>query len=205
MPHVEEMNPFRQPLTLGDWYFVYCLPVSQHEFVVSQANGGFALPFVSGYKDWHAYSADLARTKTMLDAFAVHGLHVVLGAPRWVFLSTLRRRRAVILLTHATPKNGGGLEFCGKMETFTSVAGGVSPRFFGILEICACECKDIQPLIKQRAPGCISAVEDKKLHLGAWLFYYETFLRVFHTAPTTYYDAKMRARELIRAASRNPS
>jgi hypothetical protein len=206
MPPVDETNSFRRPLTLGDWYFVYSLPVSQHEFRVSQANGGFALPLVSGYEDWCAYSADLARANTMLDALAVDRplavdrLHVVWGPPKWVFLSTLRRKRAVILLTHGSPKNGGALEFCGKMETFASVAGGVSPHFSGILEICACECQDIQPMIKQRARGCVIAVEESKLHLGAWLFYYKTFLRLFLSAPTTYYDAKIRAAELISSA-----
>jgi len=200
MPHVEETNSFRRPLTLDAWYFVYSLPVSQFEFHVSQANGGFALPPVSGYVDWCAYSGDLARAKTMLDALAADGLHVVWGPPKWVFLSKLRRQRAVIVLTHATPKNGGALEFCGKMETFASVAGGVSPRFSGILEICACDCQDIQPMIKHRAPRCVSAVENTKLHLGAWLFYYKTFLRLFLTAPSTYYDAKIRARELISSA-----
>ena len=117
-----------------------------------------------------------------------------------MFLSTLRRRHAVIVLTHATPENGGALEFCGKMETFASVAGGVSPRFSGILEICACQCQGIQPLIKQRARGCVSAIEDAKLLLGAWLYYYDIFLRLFLRASTTYYDAKIRARELISSA-----
>jgi hypothetical protein len=196
MLHVEETNAYQSPLTLRDWYFVYCLPVSEREFVVSQANGGFALPLISGYVDWHAYSADLLRAKTMVDSLSVNGLNVVWGQPRWVFLSMLRRRRAVILLTHGvkpTPNRDGALEFCGKMEPFTSIAGGVSPRFSGILEICACECKDIQGLIKQRAPECASAVEGEKLHLGAWLLYYEFFLRLFLVAPTTYYDAKVAA------------
>ena len=139
----------------------------------------------------------------MLDLLSAEGLRVVWGQPKWVFLSALRRQRALILLTHATPKNGGALEFCGKMEAFASVARGVNPRFSGILEICACECESIQPMIKKRAQGCVSAVETKKLLLGVWLSYYDVFLRLF-LAPTTYYDAKIRALEMFSPAPSDP-
>jgi hypothetical protein len=198
MTNAEEANPYRRPLALGDWHFAYCLPVSQREFEISAANQGFAV--AGGYNAWTDYAVALARAKAVLDPLAAAGLNLAWGPPAWVFLSMVRQRRGVILLTHAaspTPIREGMLEFRGKMETFQRIAGGVSSRFAGALIICACECESMQALVKRRAPECAIKVADRKLNLNVWLAYYDTFLRLFIGAPTTFYDAIMRAESML--------
>jgi hypothetical protein len=187
---VDATNPLRRPLTLRDWYFCYGLPVKPGEYLESEANGGFAL--VGKYRDWHQYEIVLDRLRTMLGAFAACGLRVIWGPRPWVFCNLLRRRNAVILLTHAaraTQTHDGKLEFRGQLLPFGKIVGKVSPDFAGILDICACEADGIQQPLKLRAPGCASKVADRKLTLEFWIVYYGEFLKRFIEAPKTYYDA----------------
>jgi hypothetical protein len=191
-------SPFRRPLTLRDWHFCYGLPVTPDGYLASAANGGFAL--VGGYRDWYEYEGALARIKGVLGAFARAGLHVAWGPRPWVFCSLLRRRHAVILLTHATratETHDGTLEFRGEMVPFRMIVGKISPSFDGILDICACEAHGIQELVKRRAPGCVTKVADRKLTLDVWRAYYAEFLRLLFEAPISYYDATIRANTLI--------
>jgi hypothetical protein len=194
----DQANPFRRPLTLGDWHFVFGLPVKPVEYTTSAANGGFAL--VGGYTDWREYEVALDQTRMVLQQFAAAGLNVAWGPPPWVFYSLMRHRNAVIVLTHAakeTETHDGAFEFQGKMVPFRRVVSKASPDFAGIVDICACEADAIQGPLKRRAPGCATKVAKRKLTLGFWVAYYAEFLRLFAPGPTTYYEAIMRARDLI--------
>jgi hypothetical protein len=190
----EEPNPYRRQLTLSDWHFAYCLPVSERQFERSAANRAYGL-----YNEWDQYAVSLARAKAVLSPLSAAGLHVAWGPPAWVFPTLLRQQSAVVLLTHAvkaSEPSQGVLEFCGDMVPFTRIADGVNTRFAGILDVCACECQGIRPLIKRRAPGCAVKIAETQLSLNLWLAYYDTFLRLFLGGPITYYDAIVRAREL---------
>jgi len=199
MQPTDEANPFRRPLTLRDWHFVYGLPVKPEQWLASVANRGFGL--LGGYhQDWNEYEPTLPRIKAILEPFEAAGLDVAWGPHPRTFCELLQQQHVVILLTHAakaTKTKDGALEFRGEMVPFGWIVGRVSPSFTGILDICACESDGIQEPLKRRAPGCATKVADKPLHLDMWIAYYAEFLRLFFEKPTTYYDAVMRARSLI--------
>jgi hypothetical protein len=198
MPLADEANPFRRPLTLRDWHFVYGLPVKPDEYLASEANHGFGL--FGGYRDWNEYEPTLHRIKAVLEPFAAAGLDLAWGPRPRTFCKLLQQRHAVILLTHAakaTETDDGALEFRGEKVPFGWIVRRVSSSFTGILDICACESDGIQNPLKGRAPGCATKVADKRLTVDVWIAYYAEFLRVFFEMPSTYYDAVMRARSLI--------
>jgi hypothetical protein len=198
MPPADEANPFRRPLTLRDWHFVYGLPVKPDEYLASEANHGFGV--FGGYQGWNEYEPTLHDMKAVLEPFEAAGLDLAWGQRPQTFCKLLQQRNAVILLTHAakaTKTTEGALEFRGELVPFGWIVGRVSPSFTGILDICACESDGIQEPLKRRAPGCATKVADKPLHLDVWIAHYAEFLRLFFEKPTTYYDAIMRARSLI--------
>jgi hypothetical protein len=198
-------NPLQRSLTLSDWHFAFCLPISRREYDASLNNSGFAaaeLTHGEGYQDWKAYSAVLGVAKSILDDFADADLNLLWGPSVWEFLNLLRGPRALILLTHArrlTPIEDGALEFRGEMVPFARVVRGIRSDFTGILDICACECDGILTMVNRPAKQFAIKVNDQKLSLDIWLAYYASFLKLFHDRPTTYFDAFIRGQTFFQS------